>query len=382
MSIEYVEIRAKNTREVIGIVDTTTSIIWRSLYYGVGDFEIYAPATQQHIALLIEGNYVSRPYDMEIGIIEAVEIINSKTDGSMIIASGRLAKSILDRRHIYKLSGKTNTPTILRGNVESAVRAVVVNNAISCTFDSRRNISFLELGANAGLPDIIVDDQGNAAQKQVSYKNLLEYTDSVLQEYQMSARVRLNDNSKKLQYTVFRGVDRSMTNTDGNDPVIFSAEFDNLFESNYKLDTALKKNTALIGGEGEGLDRFYSLLAGSETGFERRETFIDAASISRTYKEEGDDEEKTYTDAEYKALLDAQGKQTLATLITEEAFDGQLNISGGIWRFGEDFGLGDIVTIQDNQLGLYINVRIVEVIETEDESGYSVSITYQSERND
>ena len=48
MAIEYVEIRDES-RNIVGIIDTAQSIIWHSVYNGVGDFEIYAQATEKHI---------------------------------------------------------------------------------------------------------------------------------------------------------------------------------------------------------------------------------------------------------------------------------------------------------------------------------------------
>lgn len=377
MAIEYIEIRSAETREIIGIVDGAQSVIWHSVYYGCGDFEIYIAATAKNVELLQVGNYAAKPFSAELGIIEHIEITNTVTDGKMIVASGRLVKSILDRRHIYQLSGYTNKPTILNGKVEAAVRNVVKNNAISCSFDSNRNIAILELGALNNYSEIIVDDNGQAAQKQVSFQNLLTYTDSVLEEYGMSSRIIIDNDTQKLQYVVFKGEDRSADNTDGNDPVIFSIEFDNLVEDNYLFDLASWKNAALIGGEGEGIERFYSLIVGTEAGLERRETFIDASSISKTH-----DEDQTYTDAEYDKILISDGLQKLAALIPLEDFNGQLNITGGIWRLGTDYNLGDIVTVQDNELGFYINVRITEITETQDESGYGVDITYSAERTD
>ena len=44
---------------------------------------------------------------------------------------------------------------------------------------------------------------------------------------------------------------------------------------------------------------------------------------------------------------------------------------------GRDFALGDIVTIQDNNIGVYVNARIREAIEVQDENGYSVEVIYQ-----
>lgn len=374
MAIEYVEIRDAN-RSIIGIIDTMQSLIWHTTYRSVGDFEIYAQATPRHVELLVEGNYVTRIDNDEVGIIENISFTFTPQNGRMIIASGRFAKSILDRRHIYKLSGNTNNPTILNGNVEKAVRLLIQNNAISCSFDSKRNIAALELGELANLPEIIVDENGNAAQKQVSFENLLEYTDSVLDEYDLSSKIILSD-AKKLQYVIFKGTDRSANNTEDNAPIIFSEEFDNLLESNYALLTETEKNVALVGGEGEGLDRFYSLVAGTETDLNRRETFIDASSISKKYKDEKD-VEKTYTDAEYVKLLNSQGKQSLAEMQKVETFRGSINITNGQFVFNRDFFLGDIVTIQDNSIGKYINSRIMEATEAQDENGYSVTIDFE-----
>lgn len=374
--IEYVEIRNAAT-DLIGYIDTAQSIIWRSVYFGVGDFEIYTKATPQALALLKRLNYVTRPNEIEIGIIESVRVVNDKINGKMITAAGRFAKSILAHRIIYNLSGTVNKATVLRGNVETNIRKVVTNNAISCPFDSKRNISILELGAAAGLPAIIVDENGAAAQKQVSYDNLLEYTDKVLQEYGLAATVLLDGERKKLQYIVYAGIDRSVDNQTDALPVVFSQEFDNLISSEYVYNTVPYKNTALIGGEGEGTARFYALLAGSAQGLTRREIFVDAASISKTYKDENE-VEHTYTNAEYAAVLKQKGKQDLAPLKVEESFSGVLDIVNGNYVYNRDFFLGDLVTIQDDELQKYINARITEVTEVQDENGYTVEAIYQS----
>lgn len=376
MAIEYVEIRDKNT-DLIGIIDTAKSVIWHSVYFGVGDFEIYVQASPEIVALLQAGNYVTRPDDLEVGIIESIAISENPQDGAMITASGRFAKSLLDRRLIYKLSGSVNKPTILRGNVETEVRRLVTENAINCPFDSRRNMPILTLGALANIPQRIVDSSGSATQKQVSYQNLLEYTEEVLAEYGMAATVILDADAKKLRYIVYSGVDRSATNTEGRDPVVFSKEFDNLLSSDYKYNTTTEKNVALIGGEGEGTERFYSLVAGAQTGLQRREMWVDAASINRTYKDESD-VEQTYSDTEYRAMLDAQGKQDLQLQIASETFSGAIDITNSPWKYNNDFALGDVVTMQNNDIGKYVNVRLREVLEVQDENGYAIEANNQT----
>ena len=371
---------------------------------------------------------------------------------------------------IYNLSGNSNKATILRGNVENAVREVVKNNAVACPFDSKRNIALLALGAVAGIPSSIIDDNGKAAEKQVSYENLLTYTDGVLEEYGLSSKCTLNGG--KFFYNVYSGVDRSANNDGGRIPVIFSKEFDNLTSSEYSYDESTEKNVALIGGEGEGVKRFYSLFGNSQKDLLRREIWIDAASIKRTLKsseikemfstgvftglnftvggetyatlviEETDKEytlkklKETFnvaptsadkgvpyvvngityaywiyngntednlndvyklTPLGYKAMLDAEGKegnyllsaavytsllntkgkQDIAPLIVTETFNGVIDVTNGNYLYKRDFALGDIVTVQNNNIGKYANVRICEVLEYQDGNGYTVEVKYQ-----
>lgn len=376
MAIEYVEIRGDNT-ELVGIIDTATSIIWHSVYFGVGDFEIYVQASPEIVALLRVGMLVTRPDDLEVGIIEKIHIENDAQNGRMITATGRFAKSILERRIIYNLAGTVNTPTILRGNVETEVRRVITENAIACPFDPRRNIPQLALGDVAGFPQIIVDENGAAAQKQVACDNLLTYTDALLQEYGLGATVILDEDAKKLRYVIYSGIDRSWDNAAGNDPVVFSKEFDNLTSSSYEYDATTEKNVALIGGAGEGVERFFSLAAGIQLGLDRREIWVDAASLNRTYKD-ADDVEQSYSDSDYRAMLNAAGKQQLDASPAKETFDGAIDIQNSRWQYNRDFALGDIVTTQDSDIGKYVNVRLREVLEVQDENGYSIEANNQA----
>lgn len=366
--IEYIEAR-NSELEIIGILDTAQSVIWHSVYYGVGDFQIYIALTDA-LQIIGEARYITRPDNDEVGVIESILIGDDIENGKMITIKGRFAKSLLDRRIIYNLSGTSNKATILKGNVETNVRSLVNNNAIAS-----RSLGIFELGAVAGISKVIVDENGSATQKQVSYENLLDYTEEVLKEYALASKVTLSN--KKLQYSVYEGADRSAYNTDGNQPIVFSKEYDNLLSSEYTHDTTLEKNVALVGGEGEGVDRF-CVLVGSQNGLQRKEVFVDASSISKKYKDENE-VEKTYTDSEYRAMLKAHGHQTMSAMTVVEDFNGELDITNGNWKYNEDVFLGDIVTVQDNEIGIFKNVRLGEVTEYQDQDGYTVEAVYQGE---
>ena len=370
--IDILEIRNSN-RVVIGVIDTAKSVIWKQNYYGTGDFEIYITASPETFALLTVGNYVTRSNDRNIGIIERVEVTYTIQDGRMIIASGRFAKALLGRRIIYNLVSKSIRPVVSSGNVETAVRKLVNDNMIAAT-DAARNLSFFELGAVAGITETIVDDTGTAAKKQTSFENLLEYTDSVLGEYGIGAYVGIDRETLQLQYNVYKGANRSTGNASGNNPVVFSQEFDNLISSTYYYDDKTQKNAVLIGGEGEGTERFFTLLVSSATGINRREMFVDASNQSKTYREGETD--VVYTDAEYQSILVTRGKQELSNYIPEEHFSGAVDITNAMHKYGVDFLIGDIVTVQDNEIGKYINTRIVAVTEIQDDSGYQINVEF------
>ena len=373
--IEYLEVRNSN-REIIGILDDFQSIIWETNYYSTGAFEVYLRAVPQYINVLQIGNYVTRPDDENIGIIENINVEYSEEFGKMIAASGRFAKSILDRRIIYNASGNTTgklsiSPVISSGLVETAVRKLVTDHIISSP-QTARNISFITLGELQGITKKIVDESGKNTQVQTSFGNLLEYTDEMLHSYELGAKMVFDRETLQLKYTVYEGKDRSRNNTQNNLPIIMAQEYDNFFSSRYEKNTTQFKNTALIGGEGEGADRFCTMIGINATGLNRREVWIDASAQSKTYELNG--EQKQYTDDEYLALLKSAGTQTIADYQTTEIYDGELNINALTYKI--DFNVGDIITVEDNELNIYINPRITAVIENQNESGYSISISY------
>lgn len=379
--------------ETLAIVDIVSSIIWKSVYFGVGDFEIYAPATPENVQALQVGRYVTRDDNAEVGIIEAVEITNDLQNGLMIVASGRFAKSILDRRVICNLSQKMtddgkiyyqNSAYVLRGNVELAVRNLIKSQVGGDDPQNPRAIGNFDVNDAdiAGFTDVIttIDESGQvvAAEKQVAFKGLLEYTDALLQEYGMAATCYLYTQWYSgllfgaIRYKVYRGADRSVDNTEGNAPVVFSQTFENLISSEYSLSTSAYKNVAIVGGQGEGLDRiiagadWYSTRGGYKD-LQRRELFVDANSASQ-------DEGTTLT--QYVQQLETQGLQNLSPLAITETFSGKIDTQNTQFVLGRDYFLGDIVTIQDETLGKYINARILSVTEVQDSDSYSVEIEY------
>lgn len=375
--IDGLEIRS-GSRVVVDYLDAFDTLIWSPQYYGAGAFELTVDATKKNVANLTRGRYLSRRDRDRIAIIEGVRSTYSRETGRQLVITGRFAKSILDRRLIYNLSGTSVKPTVIRGNVEDAARSLVKAHIINNAQHLRaRDISYIQLGEKCGAAAVIVDDNGNAADKQTSYANLLTYTDELLQEYGLGAYLHFDRSTRNLLYTVYEGKDRRVNNTAGNAAVLFSQTFDTLLTSEYTVDNSLYKNTALIGGAGEGTERFYSMVGINAVGINRREMFVDASSLNRTYKND-DDEEIEYTDAEYTAMLQTHGKQTLAPLVPVNSFFGSVDLTNCRFQFDKDYFLGDIVTVRDIDIDQEAGVRVVQSTEIQDSSGYTLELTYET----
>ena len=57
------------------------------------------------------------------------------------------------------------------------------------------------------------------------------------------------------------------------------------------------------------------------------------------------------------------------------AFAGEVILKG--FEYKKDFKLGDIVTIKkESWNGIYINARVIEVIESEDQNGKVITLTF------
>lgn len=406
--IEYVEIysfdesKPAGTRRLAleGLVDDFSSVIWKVDYYGSGQFEVYAPATPANLALLKGGRYVLRPDagDAEVGIVERVEVTWSPDDGRMVAASGRMAKSLLERRIIYDPiydSGEGGDGYVwhfsgwtFAGKVDQAAKLLVRYNA-----SLPRNNYPTYLKGNRQIPvlwykmpedgesthdaviSVSTDEGEQGAEKQVTYKNLLEYTDGLLKEYGLGARLWLDREMMLLRYEVYSGRTLASGNHPDGEPVLFSQEMDNLVDTTYVYDESAKRTVAIVAGEGEGLERKGAFAYEYVGGLERREVFVDASGITS----EVDEGEAPVGLADYRRQLEAQGQQTVAQSPAEETLSGKMDVTNSHLAYRRDFRLGDVVTLEDSGLGLRADVRIVSVTEVQDEDGYNVDIEYGNE---
>ena len=342
---------------LIGVVDSYVSIIWRPAYYDVGDFEIYVAAGAEAIELLQENRLVVRNTDITVDsdgnvtyknvmLIKNIDLITDVENGNFLSITGRELKYILHQRIIW-------TQTNLTGTAEAGIRRLVSENAVSPS-NTNRVIPNLVLGATAGLTDII--------EKQITGDHLDEAITEICTNYKYGWEVYgYNGN---YVFIVYQGLDRSYEQSE-RPYVVFSDAFENLYNTEYQLNTEEYANTALIGGEGEGTERTYTTINNDKSGLERYELFVDAKDLSSNK-----DSEDEIPQSQYLLLLQERGAEKLAETAITEGFSGEV-LTTGNFKYGEDFDIGDTVTVI-NSYGISKNVMVLSSIESEDENGISL----------
>lgn len=332
-------------RKTIGHIDDYESLIWTLRYYEPGDFEIYTRASEQALSLLQLDNYVVRTGSDMVGIIESVKIESDPEDGDHIVATGRDLKSILDRRIIWSM-------TNVSGTVENCIRSLITANAVSPTL-AYRAIPNLVLGTAKGFTETM--------EAQFTGDNLLEVVVNLCKQYEYGFKIILNAN-KNFEFQLYKGTNRSY-NQVGNPFVVFAPEFENIVSSDYVHNKVTLKNACNVAGEGEGTARkMYGV--GSTSGLARREMFVDARDISSAQEDE-----TTLTTEEYNNLLIQRGREKLAENVETITFEGEVE-SVRQFVFDRDYFLGDIVTVK-NSYGVIAHPRVIEVIQSHDENGFS-----------
>lgn len=335
--------------EALAVIDDYSSLIWTTRYYKCGDFEIVVPVTEKYVELMQIGYYLRRDDDENVGIIEDFEISRSEEGDEQMIVTGRFLASILSRRIIAQ-------QTTVNTSVSSAILTLLNQNVRSASIGNRHitNIDWKTVSVGS-LTKI---------QAQYTGKNLLETIENICETYQYGFKITLSDENHFV-CELYQGTDRSYAQTT-NPYVIFSDEYDNLLSSRYQKQSSELVTDVLVAGEGEGLDRKTLWVSkDNPSGLDRYEMYLDQRNMSTNDGE--------ITETEYQNQMKEEGMENITQITT--AFEGTVYFDNV--KYKEDVNIGDVCVIENKKWGISINSRLIEVIESVDESGvYQVVPTF------
>lgn len=335
--------------ERLGVINKFNMIQYNPKYSGIGSFELSCALNEENKSLIVEDNILWIE-DEYAGVIQYID----KSSDNEIKAKGKLLSVVLNWRTVIKTYEANKLTT---GIFEELVR-------LKFMADDEKKIEGFTFINN------VIDN--TAIRYQVTGKSLSDIFQSLSETYDIGYEVYLNMEEKAFEFTLFRGKDLTIGNKDGNKPVIFGTDFNNILKSEYVSDNNNYRNVAYVAGEGEGENRVVVEVKQTESaGFFRREIVVDARDIQKA------NSISRMTDEEYNELLQQRGKEKLSEFRKAESYDAELMSDARTgFVYGKDYFLGDTVSVVDKNLGVILSAKITEVTVTFAEDGYTVEPTF------
>lgn len=357
--------------QICGLIDDFSSLVWNRKYYECGNFNLQVGI--KYWEQFKNAVYVYSKDFQETGILETLNY-KTTTQGIDIQMSGRFLESKLAQRVINTTQKFKNKTT------EDIIRSLVNTFCINA---GDRIISNLVLGESKGL--------GRTRTMQMTGDNLLDKVYELCKEDELSIHLKYDFDNNKMVFEVWQGLDRRDTQ-DTNTWAIFSRNFENILEDEYSMDETKYCNFAYVMGEVEeeiGTDsegntikskkRVDVIVNRIKEGEERKELYVDARDLqSETTDDEGNSTK--IPEIEYKEMLKERGIEKLNECCKVETSSFNINTNSNL-EYKKDFDLGDKVIYKNQELGFYIENRIVGVTESYENGNKTIDVTFGEDYN-
>lgn len=338
-------------------IEDFVSMIWTDRYYTPGDFELVVPATSRNLTAIKKGYLVGRVtergLDENAGIIEYIEKSIDEEGHRRMLIKGRFLGAYFYRRVISNQTLLTTQNTLL-----NVVKFLCDTNALDPypVMDERK------------ITGILFDDESATGPTinnlQWTGQNLGESISELCEANHVGWKVTRD--GAVFYVSLYEGLDRSLSQST-NQWAVFSEEDGSLLTLTYSENDENKVNSVRVAGEGEGADRriYWEEQSPTASGYGRYEAWVDARDIQSNNGE--------ISDAAYEAMLRNRAKSAFTdTEYVLEATAAFTNL-----KYKTDVDLGDLCTIKSRSLGIEVDARLVEVIESIDETGrYSAVPTF------
>lgn len=354
------EIFEKANRTRIDIIRTYNYVEYKDEFTGQGSFRILIPITEHTIIFLTYGNYILFDEGV-VGVIKGIK--DTEDEATQIEVYGYLTNHILSYRSFLKTTKYYDTiPNILRA---------IVNELFITNEQIVRNIDFIKLSED---PKYIPQLEDKIAVQNTG-DNSLDVMQEMVIPYGMGFELypvikNFNEatgqysNLDRLEYRVLKPTDRTIGNPEGNIPVVFSFDLDNLSNLEYEEDGRDYNTVAIVASEGTGQERKIIEVGELEqTGIDRIELYVDARDI-QTETTLDDGTTQTITNEELENLMKQRGIEKLSEHKRFVSFNGSVITGNMSYEYKKDFFKGDYVSVYNTKLNLIVNLQITAVMKT------------------
>ncbi len=354
--------------ELLDEIDLYTSLDFKRLWQGVGDFTLVASESNKSLKvgniIILDGS------GHKCGIIRSVnKVVDNK--GVTITASGQTLNGLTSQRIILPYEGQSNGGYFSVPRPSASIKTVSAEDIIK-TFVSAC------MGADAAdikrrLADNIFkiapsQNRGITTNWSSRYGRLDEELQSICEYCDCGYEFYIDLEKRVFVFEYMPGVDRSVSQNE-NSRVILAKDFESVDSVTYSIDFSNYKNLAYCGGVGEGAERTVLALSpdglkSTPEGLSRFETFIDCGTLESV-------------ETETAISLQDEGRHKLEEYTFAESLTATISQSGS-FKYGEQWDLGDLVTISDKSINLTCDMRISEVTESYEPDKCTLRVTLGS----
>ena len=347
------EIFNKGNRTRDNMIKTYNYVSYKDEFNNKGEFTIIVPSNEDTLRILTFGNYILFE-DGVVGIIR--KISNLQEEQGEVTISGTLTNGLLSSRVFLKTSSYYD-------NITNISRQMV-SDLILTPENEKRRIHFIKLSED----EKYIPQSDEKIRKQYTGDNLLTAISElflpngygyelypVIKNY--NKETGQYSNLDNMEFRVIKPKDRTIDNKDGNVPIVFSFDLDNLSRLLYEEDGSDYCTVAIVASEGVGENRkIIEVGDTSKSGSDRFELYVDARDL-QTENEDG----TTISDEELEELMNQRGLEKLSEHRKFISMDGTINTGSMSYTYKKDFFKGDYVSVYSTELNRYFNLQISSV---------------------
>lgn len=360
--------------ELEGIITNFESLIFVRNFYECGSFELTINKSKVNTDKLVKDNFlIVNKNDEKVLIIDKV-VDESNQNSKTLKISGPCIKGITKRRIIATNGYDRVTETEAENIQKHYIQKHMVESYYDETRTPERDIPFMKIAQSK--------NRGIRTVWQARLTNLHDEEKHISEDTGLGWNIILNRNDKCFYFDSVEGADRTINQVSNptthemlshmtheelqaytheqlrgiieHPYIIFSEKKKNLLNAKVTDDNSNYKNVGYAAGKGESEDRLITVI-GNETGFNRRETFIDLNNI-----EEPDE-------------LSSEGQKSLAEYKIVQSIEGNIREVPNM-EYEKDWNLGDLVTIESD--GIYEDKRIIQVKEIYERNNIKIEVGF------
>lgn len=321
-----------------------TNLQWNRKYHEAGTFSIQIPLWLYSP----EMKYVYTKRRKELGRITQINYVDDGKYKSLQL-SGYFEEKDLDR-HIAYPPGASNI-TNAASWIEQKSCAEDVAYAF---FNAFKRIETDDITSELDLTAMPSLNRGKTAVHTRNGEQLGKKIYNILKPSGMSYRVLYDFVNNAKSFEVWAGLDRTDTNTDGNNPIVFSTKYGNIKNPNVLVSTTDYKNACIVTHE-QQKDDSSTFISRAVFGLSDSDKEVSFAYLKSSLKKD------EYTSEGFLVALENEGLNEINE--HPEVFNIDFDALSGSYEYLVDFDLGDKCSIEIPEIGISMQARLIACYE-------------------